>query len=191
MPPPGLPRLVGADAAAALETLVPVDVVDLGAGDGGQRKGGDHGPVDPLVQHADEARRVAAGRAVRAARPGPAHPGAAIGRGEMIEAGSEAGIAFGQQIVFAHDGGPFVSYESRTWLLDGDEITGPGPRESGFWRPQADGTLEVLIVHSTGLVTPFYGNARKIGGKDAYTVNAIRMVVNELNGIDNKPPQYR
>ena len=38
----------------------------------------------------------------------------------------------------------------------------PGSRETGFWRPQADGTLEVLIAHSTGLVTPFYGRARNL-----------------------------
>ena len=96
------------------------------------------------------------------------------GRGEMIEAGGESGVAFGQQIVFAHDGGPFVSYESRTWLLDADTITGPGPRESGFWRPQTDGTLEVLIVHSTGLVTPFYGNARNLTSWEMETWALVR-----------------
>jgi hypothetical protein len=33
--------------------------------------------------------------------------------------------------------------------------------------------------------------ARKIGGKDSYVVNAIRIVINELNGVNNKPPEYR
>ena len=30
--------------------------------------------------------------------------------------------------------------------------------------------------------------AKKIGGKDKYVVDAIRTVVNELNGVDNRPP---
>lgn len=33
--------------------------------------------------------------------------------------------------------------------------------------------------------------ARRIGGKDAYVVDAIRIVINELNGVDNRPEQYR
>ena len=85
------------------------------------------------------------------------------GAGEMIEPGAPEAVAFGQQVVFAHDGGPFLSYESRIWLLDDDgAITGPGPRETGFWRPQADGTLEVLVVDSSGLVLPFAGHARNL-----------------------------
>jgi hypothetical protein len=101
--------------------------------------------------------------------------GAWRGRGEMIEPGIDEGVAFGQQVVFAHDGGPFVSYESRTWLLDDEgAVTGPGPRETGFWRPQADGTLEVLIAHSSGLVTPFYGNARNLTSWEMETWALVR-----------------
>ena len=96
------------------------------------------------------------------------------GAGEMVEPGADTPVAFGQQIVFAHDGGPFVSYDSRTWLLDGDAVTGPGPRETGFWRPQPDGTLEVLIVHSTGLVTPFYGSARNLTSWEMETWAVVR-----------------
>ena len=96
------------------------------------------------------------------------------GAGEMIEPGADAPVAFGQQVVFAHDGGPFVSYDSRTWLLDGGAVTGPGPRETGFGRPQPDGTLEVLIVHSTGLVTPFYGSARNLTSWEMETWALVR-----------------
>jgi hypothetical protein len=97
------------------------------------------------------------------------------GGGEMIEPGAETAVAFGQQVVFAHDGGPFLSYESRTWLLDADgAVTGPGPRETGFWRPQADGTLEVLIAHSSGLVTPFYGRARNLTSWEMDTWAMVR-----------------
>ena len=96
------------------------------------------------------------------------------GAGEMVEPGADAPVAFGQQVVFAHDGGPFVSYDSRTWLLDDGAVTGPGPRETGFWRPQPDGTLEVLIVHSTGLVTPFYGRARNLTSWEMETDAVVR-----------------
>ena len=97
------------------------------------------------------------------------------GGGELVEPGAEGPVAFGQQVVFAHDGGPFLSYESRIWLLDEDgAVTGPGPRETGFWRPQADGTLEVLIAHSTGLVTPYYGRARNLTSWEMETWALVR-----------------
>ncbi len=97
------------------------------------------------------------------------------GVGELVEPDAAGPVAFGQQVVFAHDGGPFLSYESRTWLLDdGGAIAGPGPRETGFWRPQADGTLEVLVAHSTGLVTPFYGRARNLTSWEMETWALVR-----------------
>ena len=93
----------------------------------------------------------------------------------MVAPGTDTPFAFGQQVVFAHDGEPFVSYESRTWLLDDDGgVTGPGPRETGFWRPQPDGTLEVLIAHSTGLVTPFYGRSRNLTSWEMETWALVR-----------------
>ena len=80
------------------------------------------------------------------------------GVGELVEPDAAGPVAFGQQVVFAHDGGPFVSYESRTWLLDADGgITGPGPRETGFWRPQADNGLEVVLSHPDGYAEVWYG----------------------------------
>jgi hypothetical protein len=69
---------------------------------------------------------------------------------------------FGQQIVFAHDGRPFVSYTSQSWLLDrpGGNVVRPAARETGWWRPQEDGTLEVLIAHVTGILEIYYGQPR-------------------------------
>jgi hypothetical protein len=69
---------------------------------------------------------------------------------------------FGQQIVFAHDGRPFLSYGSVAWLLDGPGGTPvrPAARETGWWRPQEDGTLEVLVTHATGIIEVFYGRPR-------------------------------
>jgi hypothetical protein len=58
---------------------------------------------------------------------------------------------FGQEVVFAHDGRPFLSYQSRTWLLDEDGNQGrPLGSEAGFWRCQPEGALEVALSHPTG-----------------------------------------
>lgn len=72
-------------------------------------------------------------------------------------------LRFGQEVVFAHDGRPFLSYTSRTWLLDdaGQQVR-PMATETGFWRPAGDaeggGTaLEVLLVHPTGIAEIYVG----------------------------------
>ena len=69
---------------------------------------------------------------------------------------------FGQQIEFAHDGRPFLSYTSRAWLLDGPggKVVRPAAREAGFWRAREDDTLEVIITHATGIVEIYYGEQR-------------------------------
>lgn len=68
---------------------------------------------------------------------------------------------FGQQVVFAHDGRPFVYYESRAWLLDADgKVIRPAAREVGWWRPQPDDTIELLLTHPTGIIEIFYGENR-------------------------------
>jgi len=69
---------------------------------------------------------------------------------------------FGQQIVAAHDGRGFLTWESRSWLLDDDGgFVRQAARESGFWRVNAheDGadTIEVLLTHSSGIIELYYG----------------------------------
>lgn len=60
------------------------------------------------------------------------------GEGRFGNEPGERGAQFGQQIVFAHDGRAFLRYESVMWLLGADgEVTGPGPRETGWLRPLA------------------------------------------------------
>ena len=85
------------------------------------------------------------------------------GTGEVVYPTIDGPYHYGQQLVFAHDGRPFVSYEARAWLLDEDgKVIRQAARETGFWRPQSDGTLEVLIAHATGVVEIFYGKARTL-----------------------------
>ncbi len=68
---------------------------------------------------------------------------------------------YGQQVVFAHDGRGVLRYESRAWLLGPDgEVLRPAARETGWWRPGgADGELEVLLAHPTGIVEVYVGRA--------------------------------
>lgn len=65
---------------------------------------------------------------------------------------------FGQELELWHDGRPFLHYRSQTWLLDdeGQQVR-PLATEVGFWRPQEDGELEVLLSHPTGYVEIYVG----------------------------------
>jgi hypothetical protein len=65
---------------------------------------------------------------------------------------------FGQEVVFSENGKPFLHYLSRTWLLDDDgNQVRPLAQETGYWRPQPDGRLEVLLSHPTGFVEIYLG----------------------------------
>jgi hypothetical protein len=69
-----------------------------------------------------------------------------------------ASAHFGQEISFSHNGKPFLIYSSRTWLLDDEGRIGrPLAIETGYWRPQPDGLLEVLLVHPTGIAEIYLG----------------------------------
>jgi hypothetical protein len=83
------------------------------------------------------------------------------GGGEVVYPTIDGPFRFGQQVVFAHDGRPFLSYESRSWLLDEEgAVIRPAAREVGWWRPQPDGTIELLLAHSSGINEIYYGQAR-------------------------------
>ena len=83
------------------------------------------------------------------------------GEGEIVYPTIDGPYRFGQQVVFCHDGRPFLRYESRAWLLDdAGEVIRPAARETGFWRPQADDTIELLAAHGTGIVELYYGKLR-------------------------------
>ncbi|ALG14177.1 FABP family protein [Kibdelosporangium phytohabitans] len=83
------------------------------------------------------------------------------GEGEVVYPTLDKTHKFGQQITFAHDGRPFLSYESRAWLLDDDgNVIRPAAREVGWWRVQSDDTIELLLAHVTGIVEIFYGTPR-------------------------------
>jgi 2-keto-3-deoxy-galactonokinase len=77
--------------------------------------------------------------------------------------------------VFAHDGRPFLSYEARSWILDDEgNVVRPAARETGFWRPQTGGELEVLITHATGVSELFYGRALDLRSWEIRTDAVVR-----------------
>ena len=83
------------------------------------------------------------------------------GEGEVNYPTIDGPVRFAQQLTIAHDGRPFLYHEARSWLLDEDgEVIRPAAREVGWWRPQPDDTIELLLTHATGIVEIFYGKPR-------------------------------
>ena len=68
-------------------------------------------------------------------------------------------LQFGQEVSFSHNGKPYLIYVSRTWLLNADGTPGrPLAMETGFWRPQPGGKVEVLLAHPTGITEIYLGD---------------------------------
>jgi len=79
--------------------------------------------------------------------------GAGVGGYPTIES-----FHFGQEINFSHNGKPFLIYTSRSWLLDDEGVPGrPLGMETGFWRPQPEGKVEVVLAHPTGITEIYLG----------------------------------
>jgi hypothetical protein len=68
---------------------------------------------------------------------------------------------FGQEVEFTYvPGKPFLSYTSRSWILDDDgNLVRPAARETGYWRPQPNDEVEVLLTHPTGFVEIYIGRS--------------------------------
>jgi THAP4-like, heme-binding beta-barrel domain len=81
------------------------------------------------------------------------------GIGVVPETGAE--FRFVQALTFAHDGRPFLVYESHTWLLDETgAVSRAAARESGFWRPGAGpDDVEVVLALNTGVTLVLTGSA--------------------------------
>jgi THAP4-like, heme-binding beta-barrel domain len=106
-----------------------------------------------------------------AAGPGPQeapppHPGLAplsflLGRWEGAGVGGYPTIEsfrFGQEVSFSHNGKPFLIYASRSWLLDEDgNLVRPLAIETGYWRPQPEGQVELVLAHPTGIAEIYLG----------------------------------
>ncbi|RZB66405.1 UPF0678 fatty acid-binding protein-like protein isoform B [Glycine soja] len=59
-------------------------------------------------------------------------------------------FSYGEELHFSHSPNkPVIGYTQKTWKLSSGE---PMHAESGYWRPKPDGTIEVVIAQSNGLV---------------------------------------
>ena len=81
-----------------------------------------------------------------------------MGRQRARRVPRHRGFQFGQEVVFQQDGRPFIHYFSRSWIIDaeGNHVR-EAAQETGFLRPQEDGTLEVVLAHNLGYVEIWYG----------------------------------
>ena len=53
-----------------------------------------------------------------------------------------------EEVTFGHVGKPFLTYSQKTRHQDTDQ---PLHAETGYWRPLARDTLEVVLAHATGV----------------------------------------
>jgi hypothetical protein len=80
---------------------------------------------------------------------------------------------FGQEVAFSTDGRPFLSYASRSWLLDdAGERVRPLATETGFWRPREGNQVEVTLSHPTGFAEVWYGHLTVNGIENAMVTRA-------------------
>ena len=80
---------------------------------------------------------------------------------------------FGQEVDFSTDGRPFLSYWSRTWLLDenGQQVK-PLAMETGFWRPRPENAVELVLAHPTGYAEVWVGQITVSGIENAVITGA-------------------
>lgn len=78
-----------------------------------------------------------------------------------------------QVVEFACDGRPFLEYRSVSWIVDEDNNRlRRSATESGYWRPQPDNRVELLLAHPTGFVEAWVGRVEVTGIHDAAVIGA-------------------
>jgi hypothetical protein len=96
------------------------------------------------------------------------------GEGRLHTPDSTEERPFGQQLTISHDGRGFLRHESVSWLIDHNGDASPFEREIGWWRPQSDGTIELIISDANGVVEVFYGLAPTLASWSLGTDAVVR-----------------
>ena len=98
-----------------------------------------------------------------------------VGRWEGTGKGQYPGVEefdFGQQIDFSHNGRNYLHYLSQTFEMDADgRALRPLTMETGFWRPQRDGSIEVVMCDPDGFAEIWYGTIN--GAKIELSTDAV------------------
>ena len=95
------------------------------------------------------------------------------------------GSRYEQEVTFAHDGRPFLSYSARSWLIDdaGTRLR-PSNSEVGWWRPGATAyDVEVMLAQHTGIVEIYLGNVAFQRVELATEVVARTETAKEVNAL--------
>ena len=90
-----------------------------------------------------------------------------------------------QEVVFSHDGRPFLHYATRSWVVDdvGNRVR-PAASEVGWWRPGAEPRgVEVMLAHHTGVVEVYVGEVTFTQVELATDVVARTTTAKEVNGF--------
>ena len=87
--------------------------------------------------------------------------GSWAGLGAGLTPADRAEFSYAQRVSFAHDGRPFLSYSSHSWLLNPDgSVLRPAFRENGFLRlGSGPDELELVLATAAGIVEVFDGRA--------------------------------
>lgn len=96
------------------------------------------------------------------------------GEGRLHTPDTAPDRVFGQQLTISHDGRGFLRHESVTWVFDAAGVAVPAEREVGWWRPQPDGVIELVLAHADGVVEVFYGTAQTLASWQLGTDAVVR-----------------
>ncbi|MDX2704999.1 FABP family protein [Streptomyces sp. PA03-6a] len=89
---------------------------------------------------------------------------------------------FGQEVIFSHDGRPFLEYTSKSWVLDAEgKPVKPLESESGFWRIDKDRKVEITMTRDDGVIEIWYGELAE--GKPQ-----IDLVTDAVARLGDAPP---
>ena len=86
-----------------------------------------------------------------------------------------------EEVTFRHIGKPFLIYTQRTT----HPVKGfPMHAEVGYWRPQADGKIELVLVHPTGIVEIEEGTVEGTTIEVATTVVGKTSTAKEVTSLE-------
>ena len=111
------------------------------------------------------------------------------GRGTGIKPANEESFSYAQRVVFSHDGRPFLSYQSQSWLLGPDgSVLRPAFREAGFLRPGAgEDQLELLLTSAVG----FSPTAKQVAGERRLYALTGDHELSYVSELALQPAEYR
>lgn len=89
-------------------------------------------------------------------------------------------FSYGQELTFSHRGKPLLELVSHTWSLDDGR---PLAVETGFLRPQPDGSIEAVISHGSGVVELSYGTLEGVKLELASDFMARTSSAQEVSGL--------